>query len=97
MIDKKNKKNLSPKEYEQIGRILEDIVVSGYSSNWRFVTYSFFRGVLYGFGIVIGGTIIVALVIWILSQFNEVPLIGPIFDRILEIINSRPSSSVNNI
>lgn len=90
MSDKQN--DMKPKDYEKIGRLLEGIVVSGYSSNWRFIMYSFFRGVLYGFGIVIGGTIVVALLIWILSQFNEVPVIGPVFDNILEIINTNSTN-----
>jgi Domain of unknown function (DUF5665) len=37
---------------------------------------SFLRGLAQGFGAVIGGTILVALLLWVLSLLNQVPLLG---------------------
>lgn len=49
---------------------------------------SFFRGLAQGFGAVVGGTILVAILAWSLSQFNEIPLIGPAFDSISDAVNN---------
>lgn len=85
---KQTTKQLSPNQYEQIGRMMEDIVASSYASKKRFLTYSFLKGILYGLGIFIGGTIVVALLIWILTQFNSVPILSPFIEKILNIINT---------
>jgi hypothetical protein len=37
---------------------------------------NFFRGIFFGFGSVIGGTVVLAIVLWILSLFVDFPLIG---------------------
>ena len=34
---------------------------------------NFLRGVFFGFGSVIGGTIVIALVVWILSWLSDIP------------------------
>lgn len=41
---------------------------------------NFVRGIFFGFGSVIGGTVVVALVVWILSLFINFPLIGQYFE-----------------
>ena len=46
------------------------------------------KGVIYGLGIFIGGTIVVALVIWLLTQFNDAPIIGPFLDKLLYVLNN---------
>lgn len=40
---------------------------------------NFVRGIFFGFGSVIGGTVVVALLIWVLSLFINFPLIGEYF------------------
>jgi threonine/homoserine/homoserine lactone efflux protein len=40
----------------------------------------FFRGVITGLGTVIGATVVVALVYWILSLLTDTPFLGPILE-----------------
>jgi hypothetical protein len=72
------------KDYEKIGRMMEDVVLSG-SSNWRkMIWYNFVKGLAYGLGIFLAGTLVIALVIAVLNQFNHVPLVGPLIQNIID-------------
>lgn len=87
-VIKNNTKKLESGDYEKIGRMMEDIVAINHSNKMRFLGFTFLKGIVYGLGIFIGGTIVVALVIWLLTQFNDVPVIGPFLDKLLYIINN---------
>lgn len=44
--------------------------------SWRkLLTFAFLRGIATGFGIFLGGTIIVGLVLWILSGLGQLPFL----------------------
>lgn len=85
-------KKMTPKDYEKLGKALEEVYLIGYANPRRFLWFSFLRGIVYGLGIFIGGTIVVAIVISVLTQFNDVPVIGPLVEKIVEIVQSTPSS-----
>lgn len=88
MAAKKDLKKLTTADYEKLGRAIEDVYLIGYANPKRFLWFSFLRGIVYGLGIFIGGTIIVALVFWFLGQFDEAPIIGPVIKQIVEIVKS---------
>jgi hypothetical protein len=72
------------KDYEKIGRMMEDIVTTG-SSNWhRMIWYNFVKGLAYGLGIFLAGTLVIGVVIAILNQFETAPLIGPLVQHITD-------------
>ena len=73
----------SIKDYEKMGRMLEDIFASGSGNVKRLLWYNFVKGIAYGLGIFLGGTIIIAIVIWVLNLFDQVPLIGPLVQNII--------------
>jgi hypothetical protein len=95
--DKKlqNAKQMTTADYEKLGRSLEQVYLSGYASTSRLITVSILRGIGYGFGIFIGGTIVVAILIWFIGQFEAVQFLEPIVNNVLEIVNQQPTS-VNN-
>ena len=64
------------KDYEKLGRMLEAVFESGYANHWRVFRVNFIRGLFFGLGSVLGGTIIIAMVLWILSFFSELPVVG---------------------
>lgn len=76
-------------DYEQLGRALESIVVTGYFDKKRVLKMAFYRGIFTGLGSIIGATIVVALLLWVLSLFESVPFIGPIFENIEGTIDTQ--------
>lgn len=73
---------MTPKEYEQLGRKMEQVFVSGYASRWRLFIMSFYKGIGYGFGIFIGGSIVVGLLVWLMGQFESVNVLKPVVEFI---------------
>jgi len=55
----------------------------------RLMRNNFLGGLAWGFGTVLGATIVVALVLIILGKLNTVPYIGDFIGRILEQIEFR--------
>lgn len=53
--------------------ILEDLFYDFHSSRRQVYTFNFIRGIFFGLGTIIGGTIVVALVAWMLSWFTDIP------------------------
>lgn len=71
-----------PIDYERFGRYMADVYETGYISKRRIYTMSFIKGILAGFGGVIGATILVALLLWLLSLLNEVPFLSDVVENI---------------
>lgn len=84
--------NLQPtkpnKDLEQLGQMLVNIYESGYINRNQSYKMSFIKGLVSGLGGVIGATIIVALLLWILSLLNNVPLVGRFTERTQQTIQS---------
>jgi len=87
-------KKMTTKDYERLGKTLEEVYLIGYANPRRFLWFSFLRGVVYGLGLFIGGTIVVAFVLWTLTKFNHVPVVGPFIDKIIDIIKTSPASTL---
>lgn len=82
------KARLNP-DYEQMGRQLESLYDAVRPRRQVVYRTAFFKGVFAGIGGVIGATIGVALLLWILSLFSEVPLIGNFFDQARDTIETQ--------
>lgn len=87
----KSAKKMTPQDYEKLGRALEEVYLIGYANPKRFMWFSFLRGIVYGLGIFIGGTIIVAIVLSVLSQLDDNLIIGPFVTKIIEIVQTTPT------
>jgi hypothetical protein len=73
-------------DFERIGRMLVTIYETGYIRTGRMIKLSVVRGIATGFGTVLGATIVVAIVVWILSVFSNIPIFGPLFEQISQPI-----------
>jgi hypothetical protein len=63
------------KNNEQGGRraVLEDLFYDFNSSRAEVYKMNFLRGIFFGFGTIIGGTLVVALIVWILTLLTDIP------------------------
>lgn len=61
--------------------LLEQLFNDHYRYRWRVYEVNFFRGIFFGLGSVIGATIVVAFVVWVLSLFTNIPVVGDIFEK----------------
>ncbi len=75
--------------YEEIGRMVENIYLSGYLDRNQMYKMSFIKGVITGLGGVIGATIVVGLLLWILSLFDTLPLIDQLTDKLERTVQSQ--------
>jgi hypothetical protein len=74
--------------YEDLGKMLTNLYEMGYTDRKQFYKMTFIKGVLSGVGGVIGATVVVALLLWVLSLFEYVPLLNRISDNVQETVKS---------
>ena len=89
---------------QEIQRAVEALASVGFKD---FVAYmqsprkimirSFISGVFRGLGIVVGATIVVSFLIWMLTQFVDFPLIGEYFQDLLEYIEALDPQNTNSL
>lgn len=91
LLTKRPSTKLSPQEDRALtlGRQLLALYETGYTSPKRMLWYSFLHGLMAGFGAVIGGTVVIALLLWFLSGLNELPFIGPISNTVRTTIQQK--------
>jgi hypothetical protein len=77
------------KELLDLGKKLEVFYRTGYISKKKSLYFAFLQGLMSGLGAVVGGTIVIALILWLLSFFKQVPLIGPVSDNINHTLRLR--------
>jgi len=65
--------------------ILEDLFLDFHRSRRQVYLMNFTRGIFFGFGTVLGGTVLVALIIWVLGQFVDwFPIIGDFIKQVID-------------
>jgi phage shock protein PspC (stress-responsive transcriptional regulator) len=84
----KEKPKKTQADYEEIGKMVASIYETGYPSTKRTLRMSLFKGVLAGLGGVLGATVGVALLLWVLSLFDSVPLVGHFVQTLTYTIES---------
>lgn len=92
MAEKKLKKPLAKRVVEDQERaarvgLIEDLLTDVYAFRHRVYWMNFVRGVFFGFGSVLGGTVLIALLIWILSSIGAVvPFLSNFIQQILDAL-----------
>lgn len=85
--DKKNEEDAKIRENrDQIAKALEVLFAEGYIDRKKLYLENFIRGIVFSAGGIIGATLILALLIWFLSLFDSIPLIGPFFENARETV-----------
>lgn len=65
--------------------ILEDLFYDFHKTRRQVYLMNFNRGIFFGFGTVLGGTVLVAILVWVLGQFVDwFPFIGDFIKQIID-------------
>lgn len=68
--------------------VVEEFFNDVYVRRREIYVANFFRGIFFGFGSVLGGTILIALLIWLLSQVGTlVPFLSDFIQQILDALS----------
>jgi uncharacterized protein (DUF697 family) len=74
------KTNVTAEDYERLGRAIESTLIDDYidllGNTRRQIRGAFIRGIFTGLGGVIGATIVVAIVVWLLHLLGGLPVVG---------------------
>ena len=68
-------------------QLLEELFEDFHSNRVQIYWMNFTRGIFFGFGTLLGGTVLVALLLWLLGQLSLLPYIGDYIRGIVEAIN----------
>ena len=76
----KKEKNITKTDIDTKAAVqaLEFLFAAGYVNKKRLYFENFMRGIFFSIGSVIGATVIIALLLWTLTLFNDIPFIGDI-------------------
>jgi hypothetical protein len=67
-------------------QLLEELFYDFDHSRSQIYWTNFVRGIFFGLGSVLGGTVIVALVVWLLGQFVGFPIVGEYIRHIVTVV-----------
>ncbi len=82
---KKSRKATSQVDLKNQQGAIEDLFNDFYRSRRKVYWMNFSRGIFFGIGSVIGGTVVIALIAWFLGLFADIP--GGFGDFIRYIVN----------
>lgn len=84
------RKKLTDKERIEFTKQIEDFYAGSNARIGRVLWASIISGIGRGFGFVIGGTIVVALLLWILSLLGNIPFFDNLTDKVQGAIQQGP-------
>ena len=86
-IKKTVQKKMNDSERIAFAKQIEDLYEAGHTNMKRVMGLAFLKGIATGLGVFLGGTLVVALLLWTLSQASNLPFIGDISKAAEQSIN----------
>ena len=74
---------------------LEDLFDDYYRQRYKVYKMNFVRGIMFGFGSVIGGTLMIALLLWVLTLFNSIPFVGEFTEKVQHSIETNRNKPID--
>ncbi len=81
--------NEQNKKETDVEKALEVLFASEYIDKRKLYWSNFVRGLVFGAGSALGATVVVLALLWILSLFDTVPLLGPVADKVTQSLENR--------
>ncbi len=69
------------RNHDELAHALEILFAIDYFDKKKLYFHNFVRGMFFSAGGVIGATLIIGVLIWVLSIFDNIPVIGPVFNN----------------
>lgn len=88
-FSKKQPKPDKRKDYQALGKQVMALFDAINPDRKGLYRSAFLRGVFTGVGSVIGATIVIALLAWILSLIGHIPFIGPLTDTVRDTLQRK--------
>lgn len=90
---KPQEKQALKRNHDDIAKALEILFATDYIDKHKLYLNNFIRGMFFSAGGVVGATVVIAILLWILSLFNNVPLIGPLFENTRDTIQQSQTTN----
>lgn len=74
---------------------LEDLFDDYYRQRYKVYWMNLIRGIFFGFGSVIGGTLVIALLLWLMSFTTDIPFIGEFSEKVQNSIEARKAKPID--
>ncbi len=88
----KEQKEILERNHDDIAKALEILFASDYIDKKKLYLNNFVRGMLFSAGGIIGATLVIAILVFLLSLFDNIPVVGPLFENTRETIEqSQPN------
>lgn len=88
---KKIQEKMNDQKRIEFAKQLEDFYQSSHADLRKIATMAFIKGVATGLGVFLGGTIVVGLLLWMLSQLSGLPFVGDISKAAEHSIQESPA------
>lgn len=92
-FNKRKEQRVKKQDRESKKAVLDEIFNDLYNNRQRIYKINFIRGILFGAGSAIGGTVVLALIVWVLSLFVNAPFIGQLFENAQQSIERTTSEA----
>lgn len=89
MQHKQKPGQFTDEDYQRLGQQVVDLYDALKPNRTVLYRSSFFKGVVGGLGGVVGATVGVALLLWALSLFDQIPIIGHFVETVKHTIESQ--------
>lgn len=90
-MNKAVRKVISDNENGARRGVMEDLFYDFHRSRQQVYWMNFFRGMFFGVGTVVGGTIVIAIVVWLLSLLVDIPGgVGDFIQYIVDTVQNKP-------
>ena len=63
---------------------------------WKFLWFSFLKGLMIGFGSILGASVLVGFFVFLLSQISFIPILGDIVEDVILQIQIEERINLNN-
>ena len=79
---------------KQVKKLQNTELLRVYKKPGKFLFFSFMKGIMVGLGSVLGATVVVALLIYLLSQISFVPIVGEFVGDIVDQLEVHQEAEV---